>query len=100
MAGETEPHYGKDCPQGMVQIEFVGCDPKARINEYGYKPVESAFLEIFVDGERYRVDVGTFCGPDGVSRRGLHINGPFQMQVDKHSVNAADVYLPAPGARP
>src|SRR5690606_31714452 len=83
-------HFGKDCPKGKVQIEFVGCDPNARYSEYGYKPMDRAFLEIYVDGNRYPIDVGTFDGPDGSRRRGLHINGPFHFQVDKHSVNACD----------
>lgn len=87
---------GHNCPQGMVQIEFVGCDPKLRFSEYGYTPVESAFLEVYVDGLRYRIDVGTFRSTDGGYRRGLHIVGPSDMLVDKHSINAVDVYLPAP----
>lgn len=84
--------YGKDCPKGMVQIEFVGVDPKLRQNEYGYVPSESAFIEIYVDGERYRVDVGNVQRRDGSVVRGIHIAGPIDMVVDKHSLNAVDVF--------
>lgn len=95
---EENMHYGKDCPKGMVQIEFVGCSPKEKRNDYGWKPTESAFLEVYVDGHRYRINVGTFH--DGnAERRGLHIIGPMDMQIEKTSVNACSVWIesePAP----
>jgi hypothetical protein len=90
----AETYYGKDCPQGMVQIEFVGVAPALRCNEYGYKPSDSAFLEVYVDGHRFRIDVGNVQRGDGTTRRGLHICGPIDMDVDKHSVNACDVLIP------
>lgn len=95
---EREQNYfGQDCPKGMVQIEFVGCSPKDKYCEYGWKPVESAFLEIYVDGERYRIEVGDFH--DGKSeKRGLHIVGPINMQVEQNSVNAASVFQKAKDA--
>jgi len=80
-------HYGKDCPKGMVQVEFVGCSPAMRHSDYGWKPVESAFIEVYIDGNRYRIDIGT----DHKGRRGLSINGPMDMVADKHSVNAVFV---------
>lgn len=95
MADNKDMHFGSACPKGMVQVEFVGCDPKIKRGEYGWKPCESTFLEVYLDGERFRIDVGNFQGPDGSWRRGLHICGPFDMKVDKHSVNALDVYSPA-----
>lgn len=82
-------HYGKDCPKGMVQVEFVGVDPKARHSEYGYVPTETAFIELYVDGKRYRIDagdIGQYCH-DGKPRRGIHINGPFG-NIGDLSVNA------------
>ena len=88
-----ENYYGKDCPIGMVQVEFVGVDPALKYSEYGWKPSRSAFLEIYVDGERFRIDVGNFDAHDGTTRRGLHIVGPMNIQVDKHSLNAVDVYV-------
>jgi hypothetical protein len=89
-----ESHYGKDCPVGMVQVEFVGCSPKDRHSDYGWKPCKSTFLEVYVDGQRFRIGVGDYEAAGG-TRRGLHIVGPFDMQVDKHSVNAVDIYMPA-----
>lgn len=96
MSKDTENKYfGKDCPAGMVQVEFVGCDPKLKNGEYGWKPCESTFLEVYIDGQRFRIDVGNFQAGDGSWRRGLHIYCPFDTVVDKHSVNAMDVYSPA-----
>jgi hypothetical protein len=89
---EQGTYYGQDCPKGKVQIEFVGCDPKERYSNYGWKPVDSAFLEVYVDGQRYRIDVGSFQAGDGSWRRGLHVCGPLNLQVDKHSLNAFDAF--------
>lgn len=94
MSDDKNRYFGKDCPKGMVQVEFVGCDPATKRGEYGWKPCESTFLEIYVDGSRFRIDVGNFQAGDGSWRRGLHICGPFDMVVDKHSVNALDIYSP------
>lgn len=88
----TETYYGKDCPKGKVQVEFVGCDPKERYSNYGWKPVDSAFLEVYVDGQRYRIDVGSFQSSRGAWRRGLHVCGPLDFVIDKHSCNAFDVF--------
>lgn len=93
---DKEHYFGKDCPVGMVQVEFVGVSPDLKHGQYGYKPCGSAFLEVYVDGKRFRIDVGDFDAGDGTKRRGLHIFTPFDAVVDKHSVNALDIYLPAP----
>lgn len=85
--------YGKDCPKGMVQVEFVGCDPKEKTSDYGWKPTKSAFLEIYIDGQRFRIEVGDYH--DGhAERRGLYIVGPVDMGCEKHSCNAASIFLP------
>lgn len=89
---KEKTHYGKDCPKGKVQIEFVGCSPNDRINEYGWKPCDSTFLEVYVDGQRYRIDVGNFRGGDGSYRRGIHVCGPMDFKVDHHSCNALDIF--------
>lgn len=89
-----EPEFfGKDCPDGMVQVEFVGVDPKLKCSEYGWKPSTSAFLEVYVDGKRFRIDVGDWDAFDGTKRRGLHICGPLNMVVDHHSLNAVGLYF-------
>lgn len=89
---DTNHYWGKDCPVGMVQVEFVGCDPKTKKGQYGWKPCESTFLEIYIDGQRYSIQVGNFH--DGVAqRRGLHIVGPFDFQCEKTSLNAASVFV-------
>jgi hypothetical protein len=83
-------HFGKDCPMGMVQVEFVGCSPSKKRSDYGWAPTERAFLEIYVDGERFRVDVGSFH--DGhAMRRGLHIIGG-DMRCEKTAVNACSIW--------
>jgi len=84
-------YFGKDCPVGKVQIEFVGCSPSEKYSEYGWRPVDGAFLEVYVDGERFRIQVGNFC--DGRNdRRGLQIIGPMDMKCEKTSVNACSVW--------
>lgn len=87
-----EEYYGKDCPKGMVQVEFVGVSPRLKHGAYGYKPSKSAFLEIYVDGQRYRIDVGNITRMDGSKVRGIHVSGPINMIVDKHSLNAVDIF--------
>jgi hypothetical protein len=87
---DENTYYGKDCPVGKVQVEFVGAHAE-RYSEYGFKPGESAFLEVYVDGRRFRINVGTFH--DGVTeRRGLHIVGDSDMEFDKTSINAGSVF--------
>lgn len=84
--------FGRDCPKGMVQVEFVGCLSAEKYSEYGWLPTKSAFLEIWVDGQRYRIDIGTFH--DGkAERRGLHIIGEIDMQCEKTALNACSVWL-------
>jgi hypothetical protein len=88
-----EPHvYGRECPAGMVQVEFVGVDPKLKQGEYGYRPSHSAFLEVWVDGKRFRIDVGDVQRGDGSTVRGVHIVTSGEIKVDKHSMNALDVW--------
>lgn len=93
---DREQYFGHNCPQGMVQIEFVGCDPKTRYSNYGYKPSKTAFIEIYVDGVRFRVDVGDVYNGSGSKKvRGIHINGPIDLQVEKTATNAVSVFIPA-----
>jgi len=90
---ETEGRYfGRDCPVGKVQVEFVGCPPSEKRNEYGWKPVDRAFIEVWVDGKRFRIDVGTFH--DGrAERRGLHIVTEMGVHVEQTAMNAASVWV-------
>ena len=83
--------YGKDCPKGKVQIEFVGCAPALKQSDYSWLPTDSAFVEIYVDGDRYRIQVGNFH--DGhAERRGLHIVGPLTLLCEKTSLNACSIW--------
>jgi hypothetical protein len=89
---DSNPYYGQDCPKGMVQVEFVGCSPADKRGEYGWKPCQSTFLDVYVDGQRFYIKVGDFH--DGVAeRRGLHVIGPMNMLVEKTSCNAATLGL-------
>lgn len=93
-AEDRERYFGKNCPQEMVQVEFVGCDPKTRYSDYGYKPVKSAFIEIYVDGQRFRVDIGDVYNGSGNGKvRGIHINGPIDLQVERTANNAVSVFI-------
>lgn len=64
------PHYGKDCPKGKVQVEFVGVDPGLRYSPYGWKPSDHAFIELWVDGQRFRIDAGDLTQHGHEGRRG------------------------------
>ena len=88
----AEEHFGKNCPVGMVQVEFVGCEPTARYGEYGWKPAEHAFIEVYVDGKRFRIDVGNFHDGNG-QRRGLHIVTDIDVQYEQTSMNAVSLFL-------
>lgn len=90
-----EEHWGKDCPVGMVQVEFVGCSPKNRTSDYGWKPEKSAFIDVWVDGQRFNIQIGDLTQFGKVGRRGVHINGPLNWEVRKDSLNAVDLMLPA-----
>lgn len=90
---EPEEYFGRDCPKGMVQVEFVGIDPRLRYSDYGWKPTEHAFLEVWVDGKRFRIEVGNVTQGDGSIRRGLHIVTDLGIEVNHHSMNALDVLL-------
>ena len=91
-SAEAKSYFGKDCPKGMVQVEFVGAGgPANKYSEYGWKPCEHAFLEVYVDGDRYRIEVGDFH--DGVAeRRGLHVIGPIDLKVEQTSINAGSMF--------
>ena len=86
-------YYGKDCPVGMIQVEFVGCSPENKIGEYGWKPEKSTFLEIWVDGQRFRIDVGNVSDSNGEMKRGLHINGPFDFEYYRNACNACSLFI-------
>lgn len=85
--------YGENCPKGMVQVEFVGCSPNQRYSDYGWKPVEHATIDIYIDGKRFYIEVGDFHDGRG-QRRGLHIIGPVNMCVEHTSMNAASIFSP------
>lgn len=85
-------HYGHECPKGMVQVEFVGASPENRINDYSWKPEKSVFLEIYVDGQRFRIDVGDLS-QFGKKGRGIHICGPFDFVIERTAINACNIAL-------
>ena len=89
---EKNHYFGKDCPVGMVQVEFVGCDPKTKVSEYGWKPCKNIFLEVYVDGERFRIDVGDLK-EHGINARGIHINGPIDFGYERTALNACSICL-------
>ena len=89
------PYYGNDCPQGMVQIEFVGVDPNLRHGDYGWKPSSTAFLDVWVDGKRFNIQLGDM-GPYGhPGKRGMHVNYHYPAEVENRSVNALTITFPA-----
>lgn len=90
---EKNSWWGKDCPEGMVQVEFVGCSPDYKTSDYGWKPVKSTFIEVYVDGDRFRIQVGDFESTKG-KRRGLHIvTDKLNLIAEKSSMNAVDLFF-------
>jgi len=89
-----EQHFGKDCPKGMVQVEFVGCDPGIRMGRYGWRPAKSAFIEVYVDGMRLRINIGDFHDGNG-QRRGLHIVTDLGFNFEQTSMNACSIFMPS-----
>lgn len=90
--GSEQTYYGKDCPKGMVQVEFVGCSPDDRVSAYGWKPTKDATIDVWVDGKRFYIKVGDFH--DGkAQRRGLHIVTDLCVGFEQTSLNAASVFL-------
>jgi hypothetical protein len=85
-------YLGKDCPVGMVQVEFVGCSPSERCHDYGWKPVKWAFLEVYVDGKRFHITVGDLHdGRD--QRRGVHIIADVDVGFEQTAINSASAFL-------
>jgi hypothetical protein len=86
--GEAHVYGGAE---GKVQVQFVGVSPSLKQGEYGWRPSDSAFIEAYVDEDCYRIGLGDYESSEG-TRRGLHIVGPFDLAVDKHSINAVDLF--------
>ena len=89
MEKEKNYYFGEDCPVGMVQVEFVGSDPKKKISDYGWKPEKSTFLEIYVDGKRFRIDVGDI----GEGKRGLHIITGSEIEYEQTASNSCNILI-------
>lgn len=91
LTNKDKQYFGKDCPEGMVQVEFVGCGQENKISDYGWKPVKHAFIDLWVDGKRFRIEIGDIEGSD---KRGLKITSDFiDMEVEKTAVNSINVSL-------
>lgn len=86
-------YFGKDCPKGKVQVEFIGVDPRLKHGEYGWMPSDRAFADIYVDGERFNIQTGNIMCMDGKSRRGISISFPCDAVVHRHSLNALNITL-------
>jgi hypothetical protein len=79
----------------MVQVEFVGCSSAEKTpGGYGWKPCKSAFLEIYVDGERFRLDIGDLH-EYGSNGRDIHIGGPMDMVYNRTAINACCIATPS-----
>ena len=94
--------FGSACPQGKVMLEFVSVGEENRQvygdsgkqSPYSYYPVDSFFLEVYVDGKRFRIDVGNlreYGGGD--NSRGIHINYPMDAEIKGKSLNAHNIVL-------
>lgn len=84
--------FGQNCPKGKVQLEFVSVSGGERKGRYQYTPSDSAFLEIYVDGERFRLDVGDLTSHGSEGKRGIHVCGPIRLKADRTAINAVNLY--------
>jgi hypothetical protein len=73
----------------MVNITFNSLDIHKR-----YEPADHFFLEIDYHGRTIRIDVG--IDPHSERPDCVHIVGVMTMNVDQHSVNAADITFDPP----
>lgn len=89
-------YFGKDCPPGMVQVEFVGCPPELRYSNYGWKPTQCAFIDIYVDGKRFLIEIGDVSGPTITKQRGLHIIADDNISIYHSSINAVTLWMEPP----
>lgn len=83
---DTSMYFGRNCPVGKVQVEFVNVSPDLRYSPYGWKPSDSASIDVYIDGSRYHIQIGD-CELGSGRRRGLYIIATG-IEVDKHSINA------------
>lgn len=88
--------YGRDCPKGKVQVESVSVDPKLRMGDHGWYPSETARLEIWVDGERFAIEVGSVYDRNGRIVRGLQIISDRRVNTQETAVNSVTVTLDVP----
>jgi len=88
----------KDCKEGQVQVSFVGGHPDNKKDDYGWGPQESAFLELYVDGNHFRINLGNVISynKDGESstKRGLHIVTDKHMEMERTASNSCNIILP------
>lgn len=94
-AGVTEPdeQTGGRLAEKGAHLNFIGIDPARRNSRYAYNPVDSFFLEIGLDGQSYRLDVGNIgqnCS-DGVARRGVHLFHPLGAELGELSLNSLNI---------
>lgn len=69
-----------------IKINFLSADYQKK-----YDPQNHVFMEIDMYDVRFRIDFG-FYGES--ERPSIHIIGPAGIQVDHHSLNSLDVFLP------
>ena len=89
-------YFGKDCPAGMVQVEFVNCPPELRYSAYGWQPVRRATLDLYVDGQRFHLELGTVRDLAGVPHRGLSIVTDARLTCAPTARNAVSLWLDDP----
>lgn len=89
-------HYGRDCPKGKVQVEFVSIDPALRMSDYGWKPTDRATIDVWVDGERFLIEVGNIYDAAGHIVRGVHVISDRGMKSEATAVNSVTLTLDLP----
>jgi hypothetical protein len=94
-----ERYFGKDCPEGLVQVETVMTDaePRAEKRWNGWKPGRRATVEIYVSGRRYIVLAGDAAKDYGHTEAGIVVMNECGLQARNVAINSVLVTYDAAG---
>jgi hypothetical protein len=94
----TDYHFGADCPDGLVQVEFVDTDGE-RLGAYGYKPGKTAIVELYVGGRRFTILAGTAAQMYGRHESGLIVMSDVSIECKNTAINSTLITLDQVGER-
>lgn len=84
------------CPEGKVLVQFVGCGKVEGSSGYRWEPADTGFIEAYVDGTRFRIDLGARTGAKG-EYRGLRVTTDAEHKTDGQWSNSTTIWLERAG---